>query len=444
MNGKTSRLESALTAGVLALILLLAHGCGRPAEPTAEVAWPQFRGPGGLGVADGAALPTSWGEDTPNIRWRTTIPGRGNSSPVAAAGRAFLTTANSLPGKEKPRMAERMVVAVDLASGEISWQTVVATTRRTRRHQHNTNAAPTPVTDGERLYVYFGSVLACLDHDGNVLWNGEVDPYYPAFVRYGTASSLVLVNGAVIVVQDKEWGEGTEDQGWMGAFDAETGEELWRNHWTETCCAYSSPLIWRRGEDTELIFAHSGNVAAYDPDTGEHLWEHPYPMLQSVASPVAAGDLLCVLGGAHNNKGNLCVRVTGRGEELRIEQLWFDPRLAPESASAVLYGGRLYAVTDRGVMVSYDPQSGTTHWSGRLKEGLGYRSSLIAGDGKIYAVSADGTTSVVDAKADKLAVLAYNKLGEGGNNATPAVADGCLLIRSHNELFCIEKEGVAS
>lgn len=442
MKWTTLGAKPAWTILALSLILLTASGCGRS---TVDTEWPQFRGPDGLGVADGVALPTTWGEDTPNVRWRAGIPGRGNSSPVVADGKIFLTSATANPASsEAEPMADRTVLAVDLASGEVLWQTVVETAPPNKSHLHNTNAAPTPVTDGEWVYVYFGTVLAALDLDGNVVWRQEVDPDYPSFVRYGTASSLVLVDGALIVVQDKEWAE-TEDIGWMGAFDAETGEELWRNRWTETCCAYSTPLIWQRGEDTEMVFAHSGVVVGYDPSTGEQLWEYTYPMLQFVASLVVSGeDLLCALGGAHNNRGNLCLRLTGRGKETQLEELWYNRHLAPESASAVLYQGNLYAVTERGAMVSYDPISGDIRWRGRLGKGRGYRSSLVAGDGKVYAVATDGFTAVVDANAtDSLEALAYNQLGEGGNNATPAVAGGCLIIRSHNELFCIESEGAA-
>jgi outer membrane protein assembly factor BamB len=440
MNRAGRRICSLCAAAALALAL----GCGRE---TAE--WPQFRGPAGIGISDAGGLPAKWGKGSANIRWRAPLPGRGNSSPVVAADRVYLTAViaqrphGAAGGEAKPASFDRAVLALDLATGKLLWQTTVFSGRRLKGHRYNTDAAPTPVTDGESVYAYFGSHLARLTRDGRVAWAKEVDPTYARFVHYGVASSPILVDDTVVVVQDQEEGH-NDDIGWMAAYDRETGDPVWRRQWNDTCCSYSTPLLWRRpGADQELLFAHSGLVVGHDPRTGERLWRHEYNMLQFVGGLVAQGDVICALGGAHHNKGNLCIRVTGPGRSAKVEELWYERRRAPETSSAVLYGGRLYAITEGGVMSCYDPVSGELHWAEHLEPGRGFRASLVAGDGKVYAYPTRGPTAVIDATTDEYRVLAWNDLEEGGNNATPAIAGGCLLLRTDEHLFCIEKEAPA-
>ena len=417
--------------------LALALGCG--GEKKEE--WPQFRGPAGLGFADTGDLPTKWGKGSTNIRWRTPLPGRGNSSPVVAAGRVYLTAVI----EQQPESAtfDHAVLALDLATGKLLWQTTVFPGPRLKIHWFNTGAAPTPVTDGESVYAYFGSHLARLTRDGKVAWAKEIDPTYGRFIHYGVASSPILVGDTVVVVQDQEE-TSNDDLGWMAAYDVKTGDQVWRQQWDDTCCSYSTPLLWRRpGADQELLFAHSGRMVGLDPRSGERLWHHDYNMMQFVGGLVAQGDVICALGGAHNNKGNLCVRVTGPSRGAKVEQLWYERRRAPETASAVLYDGRVYAVTEGGVMSCYDAVSGKLHWAERLQRGGNYRASLVAGDGKVYVQATWGATSVIDATTDEHRVLAWNDLEEKGNNATPAIAGGCLLLRTAEHLVCVEKEAPA-
>ena len=150
----------ALLGGCVAAALLLAVGCGEPSGAS----WPQFRGPFGLGVSDARELPATWSSRSANVRWRTRVPGVGNSSPIIAAGRVFLTTAIPEPADAaataESAQLHRSVVALDLATGKILWQTEVFTAPLVKGHRLNTNAGPTPVTDGELVYAYFGSHLA--------------------------------------------------------------------------------------------------------------------------------------------------------------------------------------------------------------------------------------------------------------------------------------------
>ncbi len=436
MNRGPEELSSKIWRAAAAALLSLSLGCGGERPPE----WSQFRGPSGLGVLDAGDLPTTWSKGSANIRWSTPIPGQGASSAVIARGRVFVTTAIESPAGKGEGSHEGAVLGLDLATGRVLWQRSLFTAPDVELHRLNTHATPTPVTDGESVYAYFGSHLARVTRDGEVAWIREVDPEYGRFARYGAASSPILVGDTVVVVQDQEEAH-DDDRGWMGAFDRGTGKEVWRRTWDDTCCSYSTPMLWERpGVGPELLFAYSGMVAAHDPASGERLWRHNHDMWQVVGGPVVDGDVVCALGGAHAFKGNLCLRVTGGGAKARVERLWEERRRAPEVASALIYRGRLYAVTMMGVLSCYNLASGKLLWVQDLEPGRAFRASLVAGDGKVYAVPSRGPTAVMDATTDAFRVLAWNDLEEAGLLATPAIGGGCLLLRTPERLLCIEKE----
>jgi hypothetical protein len=412
-----------------------------------------------MGLAAGGELPEVWSADAGNLKWRTDIPGVGNSSPIVSRGRVFLTTsyedsssavlppgppggAAVLPpgppgGAAEGASTKRSCLAVDLETGQILWETAVVTTPKEARHWMTSGAAPTPVTDGSHVFVYFGSHLAALDLDGRIVWTKEVEPDYAEYSRYAAASSPILTDTAVIVAQDQESGR-DDDVGWLAAFAKDTGERLWRHEWNDTCCSYSTPLWLDQESGRRLLFAHSGAVAEYEPETGEQLWIHRYEINQMVSSLVAEGDLLCIAGGAHNVRRSSCVSLTGRGRETQVEVLWESLQGPPETSSPVLYGGLLFTVTNKGVLSCVDPRTGEARWRQRLAGG-GYHPSLFAGDGKVYVPNARGLTTVVAARSE-YELIHENSLDEGGF-ASAAVAGGSLFFRTKSQLVRIDKEG---
>ena len=446
-----------LTVALACLFAVALSGCAQETfESQGE--WPEFRGPGGHGrAAEGVSLPAAWAPDSENVRWRAPVDGVGNSSPIVVDGQVIVTVADPTPeelqkkgnapskdlGESGPAGPDlrRAVLSFDLATGEPRWRTDVFSAPPEKGHFLSTNAAPTPLTNGEHVWVYYGQYLAKLTLDGELVWNREVDAKYPSHVRYGASSSPIFAGGLVILYQDREWVD-TPDIGWAAGFDPDTGDEVWRIEWSDSCCAYTTPTVWRRGEVEDLVLGQSAAVVAYDPRTGEERWSLKHGQLQTVASLTIIDDeVICSLSGAHANKGNLCLRVTGSGDETQVEKMWENLRRAPESASSIFYQGKIYAVTESGIMSCYEPMTGKQLWVGRLKEGRGYRSSLVAGDGKVYAQSTYHVTAVVDAAADdRLEVISYSETPEGGNNATPAIADGCLVLRTSDHLYCIEAE----
>lgn len=407
--------------------MLLLAACGE-APPGSAGEWPQWRGRRGDGLIPATGLPVRWSADSDNVRWRTALPGEGNSSPIAASGRVFVTAASA--GADR---VERAVLALDAGGGELLWRTVVATDPGEPRHVLNTYAAPTPATDGRAVFAFFGATLAAVELDGRLRWSRQVDPHYAELSHYGAASSPVLTADAVIAVRDRE--DAVHGSGWMAAFDKVTGEELWRRTWVDTCCSYTTPLVTHREGREEIVFAHAARVTAYDPATGETLWSQELRQNQPVTSPVLAGDLLAVFTGADRVRNGAVLRLAGSGAETRIEILWQTRQMIPQVSSPVLYDGLLYTVADNGVAVCWEPLTGEIRWRQRLS-GRGYRPSLLAGDGKVYAFDSFGHASVI-AAGPSFRLLAENDLGEPGN-ASPAWAEGCLLVRTAEHLYCIE------
>lgn len=409
--------------------LLLACGAAEVSDPGE---WPQFRGPRGNGVSAQVGLPLVWSEDSENLVWKVAIPGTGNSSPIVSHGRVFLTTAT-----DAGERVERWVLALDLDTGEQLWQTSIGATDKSKRHRYNTYAAPTPATDGRLVFAHFGDLLACLDREGRILWTRQLDEQYAEYAHYGSASSPVLTATAVIVAHDRE----TTDKpyGWLGAFDKQNGNELWKVEWTDKCCSYTTPLVRSRGDSEEVILTASGALISYDAMTGEQLWSHPLRINQPVASAVTDGDFLAVFSGAHNVRFGAVLKLVGEGKETQTEELWQTNQMIPQTASPVLYDGKLYTVVELGHMVCYDLATGTRLWRRRLPEAGAYRSSLVAGDGKIYALASSGMTVVI-AAGHEFQQLATNPLAEGGNSS-PALAENSILIRTATKLHRFSGEG---
>ena len=428
----------------LAVALLATVGCGTETdtEPTAAPEdltgeWRQWRGPNGQGVSAETGLPTRWAPGGNNIHWQARVPGISNSSPIVSGGKVFLTTAW---GQRKFRKfgqnetLRRAVVAFDVESGEKLWETIVFRTGQERRHHLNTPAAATPLADGERVYVYFGMGLAALDYDGNVVWEREVDPNYIERARYGVVSSPVLVGDAVVITRDDEWGGDTvQDISWLAAYDRRTGAELWRTEHDETCCSYTTPVVRPTANGPELIFASTPFVAAYDPASGERLWSIEHTLRQIVPTTILSDDLLILPGSVHM-RSVAVLRLQGQGSATTHETLWGTTRSSPKIPSAVVLDGNLILLTDNGILVAHDPVTGQRRWQQRL-EGGNYRSSLVAGDGQIYATNDRCATTVVDSEGK---VRGRNQL-EGNCEATAAIAGGRLYIRTATELYSIER-----
>ena len=389
--------------------------------------WPQWRDASGMGVTP-TAVPTTWGPEE-GVRWTVELPGEGNSSPIVVGRRAYLTTVG--PGDEGGELA---VVAVDLDRGEIAWRTVVLGGRRGRPDPHNTYAAATPASDGKRVFAFFGSHLVALDLAGRQLWSTEADPLFGQYLLHGPGSSPIVVGDSVVVAHDRENTE--KPAGWLAAFDVATGEERWRTVWSDTCCSYATPIVRSTAAGPEILFFHSNWIRAYAPADGRVLWQVEVDAIQPVPTPVMEGDLLAAVGGAAITWSNSVYRLSGVGEATRAELLWTTRKGVAKSASPVLHEGRLYLVTDGGMVFCHDAESGRVIWRKRLGDPGYLASPVIAGD-QLLLPNEYGRTKVLR-PANRYQLLADNELGDvGRNNASPAVGGGCLLLRTGVGLTCV-------
>lgn len=329
---------------------------------------------------------------------------------------------------------ERVVVCVDMKSGNILWEKPVFIAPAERKHSENTYATPTPAADDRHIIVNFGLGIACLDFEGHILWRIP-DPGYVKNSRYGVVSSPLIVNDMVIVVQESEWN--SKRPTWIALFEKATGRIRWKIYPMNIYICCTTPLLYRDGVNTQLLISSWENVASYDIESGERFWMQEIPTQQLVASMARSGTLLCVGGSTHGPKATIMMRLNGKGKDTKVDVLWQSSRGVSGCSSPVIYDDKLFVVTDTGIMTCYEVVSGTILWKKRLRGR--YLSSLVAGDGKVYACNTKGVTTVIAADS-KLKVLAENDL-QGRCDASPAIADGCILIRIANHLYCIEKEG---
>ncbi|MFQ5525050.1 MAG: PQQ-binding-like beta-propeller repeat protein [Thermoanaerobaculia bacterium] len=412
---------------VLAMAGLMVSACGKP---DTDLSWSQWRGADGSGITEKTDLPLHWRKDGAGIKWAAELDGAGTSSPVVAGGQVFVTSATTaVVGKP----IEINVESFDLASGELGWRTTIATRNRERMHRMNSSAGPTPASDGEHLFAYVGSHLAALTMDGDIVWVQEIDPNYLAESRYGAGSSVLLYGDMVVILRDRER---VDDAlvGWMAAYDKASGEQVWRKKIDDSCCSYVTPLVIEGAAGDELFVVLAGYVASYDPASGKRLWRRKQEIAQPVASPVAEGDLLCVASGAHGHRQARCWEKVTEDDQTVWRDLWKHQKWVGDTSSPVLVDGRLYLLTEKGILRSIDARTGKLLWQKRLAA-EGYRASLVAGESRLYALGQAGSVSVVS-QADG-ETLAVNSMPEATYVASPGVAGECLLIRSNARLYCV-------
>ncbi len=407
--------------GVAALTLLSALWfLTRPAVRAEE--WPQFRGPTGQGHSSETGLPVAWSESQ-NVVWKTPVPGSGWSSPVVAGGRIWLTTAI------KDKGASLRVLSFDAESGRSLVNTQVFRARHADPlNAKNTLASPTPIVDGDRVYVHFGADgTAALNTAGEILW--AIRLAYDS--QHGNGGSPALYRGLLIVSCDGS------DQAFVAAIDTETGKIRWktprRQPWDQ---AYTTPLVIRVGDRDQVVSVGAYRAAAYDLDSGKEIWRVGYADgFSNVPRPVFAHGLVYIATG-FQQPALLAVRADGTGDVTRTHVAWTLRRGAPLTPSPLIVGDELYVVNDGGIATCLDALTGSIHWQQRL--GGSFSASPVFADGRIYFLSEEGVATVI-APAKEFKRLATNTL-DGATLASIAVSGGSLYIRSHSHLYRIAQK----
>ena len=442
---------------IVLICLIGISGLAAVAQPH----WPQFRGAGSLGRGeDGSGLPSVWSQNE-NIVWKTPVPGLGWSSPVVWGNRIFLSAAVSEGNVETPKKGlyfggERpdppkavhlwLALCYDFASGKLLWETELRSGAPTSPvHVKNTFASESAVTDGRRVYIYFGyQGLYCLDFDGKVVWKKTWAPYKTR-LGWGTAASPVLYQDHIYIVNDNM------EESYIAAYDKNSGKEIWRQTRDEPS-NFSTPFIWENNLRAEIITTGVNKTRSYDL-SGKLLWEFPGMSAICIPTPFAEDNLLYVCAGYVGdrlpiNKPVYAIR-PGASGDIALEKgkresefiAWRETNAAPYNPSPLLYKERFYVLWDFGFLSCRNALTGEEIYGKQRVNPRGrtaFTSSPWAYDDQVFCLSEDGDTYVFQA-GNKFNLLRINSLGEMCM-ATPAIARGSLILRSDKHLYKIQNQ----
>jgi len=413
-----SSVVNPVRAACVAALVLGTLAAGPAAQ---EKYWPYWRGPAADGMAAGDA-PVQW-SDTQNIKWRTEIPGLGNSSPVVWGDRIFLTTAiktgGSAPaasasapaaganphGESGPLVEHTFdVLCLDRKTGKILWQ---RTARRAVPHEggHNTYgsfASNSPVTDGTFVYAFFGSRgMYCYDMDGKLIWEKDYGIQLRMKMGFGEGMAPVVYGNKVILVFDHE------GDSFMAVLDKTTGKEIWRVSRPEKT-NWAAPLVVEFKGRTEVVVAGSAKVRSYDLETGKTIWECAGLGANTIPQPVRQDDMVFVMTG-YRNPNLMAIRLGREGD-----------------------------LTGTDAVVScYNARTGEPYYHQvRLPKAYSFKSSPVGVNSKLYLAS-ENEDVIVLRMGEKFEVLATNTMKDQVFIATPAITGGEIFLRSKTSLFCI-------
>jgi outer membrane protein assembly factor BamB len=413
---------------VLAAFLLVFTLPGTAAD------WMQFRGPRGLGIAVDTNLPSTWSSQE-NILWKAELPGAGASSPIVVSNKIFLTCYSGYgqdqrnPGDVKD--LKRLLVCLERNGGKVLWSRTLrapmpepAFEGFTALHGY---ASSTPASDGQRVYVFFGKAgVIAFDLEGKQLWQASVGQ---GTHGWGSGTSPVLTKDLVIVNASVESGS-------LQALNKSNGKVAWTAKGMSA--SWNTPvLVDMPNGKQELVVSVQGRLRAFNPQTGKELWNCQGVNDYVCPSVVAHEGVVYVIGGRSNTA--IAVKAGGQGDVSKTHQLWRISR-GSNVSSPVYHEGHLYwANESRGVVYCVNIEKGTVIFEERLQP-ISDRiyASPVAADGKLYFVSRNNGTYVLEAKPD-FKLLAHNTIKDDTSvfNASPVISNGQILLRSNRYLYCI-------
>jgi outer membrane protein assembly factor BamB len=399
----------------------------------AEGDWPHWRGPNDDGMARGDA-PLRW-SDKEHIAWKAAVPGRGHSSPVVWGDRIFVTTAvpvGDTTSRNQLTEHKFMVLAYDRKSGKLLWEKVaaVATPHQPYHPQYGSFASNSPITDGKYVIAFFGSRgLYCYTLDGELVWKKDFAPLR-MYNNFGEGAWTALSGDKLVVVLDHE------GESFLIALDKSTGRELWRTE-RQGNTNWSGPYITSFGSGKQVIVSASREACGYDLETGKLIWKARGLGQNTIPAPVAAGGMVFVMSG-FRNPNLMAIRLGREGDLTGTDAIvWQNQRGNSYTASPVLYDGKLYVLTDTGMLSCFDAATGKPYYQQeRLPKPYSFKSSPVGANGKLYLASENDDVIVVR-MGEKFEVLATNTLADQMYIATPAILDGEIYLRGQNTLFCI-------
>jgi outer membrane protein assembly factor BamB len=441
---------------VLIFMAALLFGTFASGIVSGEGDWAYWRGPDSNGMAVGDA-PLNW-SDTENVRWKTPIPGRGNSSPVLWGDRIFVTTAvptGSAPQqapapKAEPAskggrggfsmassgpQAEHMfdILCLDRKTGKILWQRTskTAVPHEGFHNQYGSFASNSPVTDGKHVYAFFGSRgIYCYDMEGNLAWEKDFGVEMRMRMAFGEGMAPVLSGDRLILVFDHEGGS------FMAVLDKNSGKEIWRVNRDEGS-NWAAPLVVTHEGRKQIIVAATKKVRSYDFDSGKVIWECGGLGANPIPQPVRQDDLVLVMTG-HTNPNLMAIKLGREGDLTGTDAIvWNQTKGNSYTASPVLYDNKLYVLTDNGMVSCYNALTGEPYYHQvRLPKTYSFKASPVGANGKLY-LSSENEDVIVLRMGEKFEVLATNNMKDQMFVASPAIGNGEIFLRGQHDLFCI-------
>ncbi len=373
--------------------------------------WTQFRGPHGNGISDETTLAAKLGET--NVAWKSALPGRGLSSPLIIGERVFVTCSSG------PKQDRLHVICLSAADGKKMWERQFWATGRTLCHPKSSVAAPTPASDGRRIYAVFSSNdLVCLDLEGNLIWlRGLTRDYPKAGNNLGLSSSLVVVGDVVVAMSENE------SDSFTAGLDAATGVNRWKMNRPKEANWTSPIVIPAAGGGNLVVLQSDKGVTAIDPATGKLAWE-ALSKADTIPSPTLVGDIMYVPG-----DGITALKLNASNSPV---QLWKVSQLATGTASPLALGDRLFIVNRASVLTCADAADGKRLWQLRLQGP--FSATPVAAGNTLFCVSEKGVLQAVDTTKPEGEIVSTLDLKET-ILATPAIANGALYLRSDATLW---------
>ena len=415
-------------------------------QPASAEDWLQFRGPDGCGISTAKGLPIQW-DDTKNLQWKVELPGPGSSSPIVIGDKICLTCYSGYGtenGSQEISDLKRHVLCYDRKSGKRLWEKIIDARMPEDRWkgfiQEHGYASNTPVSDGKRLYVFLGKTgVFAFDLNGKQLWQKDAGQK-SSNRRWGSAASLILHENILIVNASEE------SQSLLG-LNKLTGKELWKSEADLLELSFGTPaLVRKKNQPSELVLAVPGEVWGLNAKNGKLRWYVETNLTGNISPSVIAKDGVVYAYGGYRGSGSLAIRTGGTDDVSKSHVLWRS-RESSYVATPLLYEGKLYWVNDRGIAHCVDAESGKLMKQKRLsstKGSLGSRpfyASLVLADGHLYAVSRRAGTFVFQATPE-FEVVSENHFQNDNTdfNATPAISNGQIFLRSNRFLYCLSKQ----
>ena len=378
--------------------------------------WPQFRGPNGNSVASGPAVSAKL--DAGSIAWTADLPGRGLGSPIVLGGRVFVTCSSG------PKQNRLHVICFNAADGRKRWERQFWATGRTMCQETTCVAAPTPASDGERIFAIFSSNdLVCLDLEGNLVWLRGLTVDYPnASNSLGMASSLTVTDGVLVAMVEND------SESFTAGIDVKTGVNRWKLDRPKMANWTSPSLIRSPSGATQVLLQSGKGVTAVEPTTGRIVWQYTEGASTIPSGTVSDGILYVP------SQGITALQPSSDGSSPK--QLWRSGQLRPATASPVVLNQRVFTLNDAGVLSCGDAKDGNRLWQLRLKGK--FSATPLAAGVFLYCVNDKGLLQVVDTTQPEGAVTSELDLGQT-ILSTPAISDGAIYVRSDGKLWKLGK-----